>query len=321
LACLEVLEYRKDVPPQMLTPYVKLFKDDQQVSFFLNLMVAPVSPESLTFLKTGLTSEDEFVFRKSLMALLLCTPTAVSICRELSQNRTISPSRTAFVFRMLAISGIGGDTAYIEKAFLTRPLEIRVAAVESMGYFGLSRYIPHLMNLLNRETDESLKTAIAGTLEYITGAGLLEVRPSTSTEGDNDQSEETTDDYSWVEDFVAENISEEVAQPTTDAEKWNEWWRENHERFPATSGNTVLRYRFGKPLNFHGLVKMMGRFELPADDRNMAAFELAVRSGRNIPFEATWLLSKQQAAIDQWKIWCDGADSESPAHIWQNGGQ
>lgn len=107
----------------------------------------------------------------------------------------------------------------------------------------------------------------------------------------------------------------EVTRLSQDPLAWQKWWAANHGRFRR------VRHRLGKPFTPACLVDQLEHEMTPHRLRGLAYDELAIRYKMDIPFEADYFVSRQQAALAEMRRWLAANADRFQEGAWYFAGQ
>ncbi|MBI4002123.1 MAG: hypothetical protein HY348_10100 [Nitrospira defluvii] len=89
------------------------------------------------------------------------------------------------------------------------------------------------------------------------------------------------------------------------------WWQENRAKFDPS-----CRWRKGKPFSFEAVIEELASTNSYFENREQAYWELVIRSGNNVTFEADWFVAKQKKALLLWQAWWDSNQSKFAPGKW-----
>lgn len=288
-ATVEILGYRRQGEPKRVWRLLHDADPDVRQAAIVacarygNKEVLPAI-EQMALATAPLT--DEFV----LPLLVLGSAKLLDDCRRDCANRTTT---TATKLIALGLAGAVQDLPFLF-ANHSHP-DLASIALQATGIHGYIHAIPHLLNGLKSERDET-KTAAAKALSLITGAGLREKVQVQETE-----EELTPEDVAGVPAVPKPGNAQTptlrtIERPSTDLEQWIKWWQQNQRAFQASG-----RYRHGKLFSLKELVSHLGSPNTPYDERQLTHLELLIHSKCNIGFEPDWFIPNQLASIKQWQ--------------------
>jgi uncharacterized protein (TIGR02270 family) len=161
----------------------------------------------------------------------------------------------------------------------------------ALGLFGCPLAVEPLLDAL---ADEAAAPAAAAALELITGAGLYgeEVVPEAVAEDELFDDEKATQGAAAAPAEDAPAGGTTVNRLTRDPTRWRAWWRQHGASFQPTA-----RYRNGQPHSAAGLIHTLASVRSPRTVRALAAEELLVRYGIDMPFETDMPVRMQWHAI------------------------
>ncbi|QRK12651.1 HEAT repeat domain-containing protein [Archangium violaceum] len=234
---------------------------------------------ALPLLERGLlhTAADEWS-AWVLAALRLGSPRALQACRQACRTLGPVPPRLPW---LLGLAGDAQDFAPLSR--LHGWLELTAVVLEALGLLGIPAAIPLLLEHLGHGAPE-VKAAAASALALMTGAELMEEAQVLDEDSSDDDSSEVS--------------GRKVVRPSVDAAVWRAWLREHRSHL---EGKT--RIRLGQP---HGLglcIEELMHSRASFDTRARASLELCIHSGRQVPFQPGWLVSRQRQAMAQWRQW------------------
>ncbi len=151
---------------------------------------------------------------------------------------------------------------------------------------GMTGCITHIPDLIDCLEIENLAGAAAGSLNLITGADLEE---EVFVPGEMPMEMLTPDAATWTAQSVVQGKT--VCRISRDPTRWSGWWDKEQDRF-----DPQIRYRLGKPISPQGLFLILASASQSADLRTMAADELTIRYGLDIPFDR-WMSVKTQRSL------------------------
>jgi uncharacterized protein (TIGR02270 family) len=218
----------------------------------------------------------------------------------------------------LTIVGLGGGWAEF-KALMELVAQRRAGTegVIALGLFGCPLAVEPLLDAL---ADDALAGAAADALQLITGAGLY---------GDVFVPEAVADDELFEDERAAagsEGGTTAIAgspQPGTmvtllsrDPAVWRGWWTENATRFQPT-----VRYRDGQPHSPGGLLATLISGKSARRVRALAAEEMVVRYGIDVPFETELPVRVQRRALHEFARRAESMGGGYQPGGWHFGGQ
>jgi len=310
-ATAEVLGYRRDGDPRQLWPLLHHEDEDVNEAAVIALMRHGYK-EAVPAMEQIVQSATDEQRKVLLFALLfLGSQNALSYFKTANQSdKFITPSSIV----TLALCG-GPDQlqTIIQAAQFPGMAE---AAIQAAGILGLPEAFSNLLHVLQIDNDD-YKAAAGEALNLITGAQLLEqITKIEEEEPDLDVEEIIGADPNKDPDDEDEEEIEppreiEVIRACTDLERWNQWLRENGNRF--TEGK---RYRNGELYSLKSCIDEIENPESNYETRSRAYSELVIRSGHHIPFEPDWFVSKQLKAIEAMKTWWQSAAPALQSQQW-----
>lgn len=192
------------------------------------------------------------------------------------------------------------------------PTELLVLAV---GWAGLAESVPWLITMVAGKKKE-LKVAAANALDRITGAQLYEEIELAPEKLDVEDPPEPEIDLggpkppslarkvSDPRDLPGEGAPDAMELPTTDAERWREYWAEHRERYHAGT-----RFRRGHPYTPRVTLWELDGWRVTPFERRMLHREMVVRTGAAVRFDPFDLVAVQEAALRQMEAPASSASS------------
>jgi hypothetical protein len=179
------------------------------------------------------------------------------------------------------------------------------AAVEAVGWAGLSEAVPALIELLEAD-DEEVRLAAGAALDRMLGANLvqeIEIAPEALEEAEVvDPNPEPprvrvplADLVSNPRDMPPTGAKDTLEVPSTKPEPWWAYWAEHERRFERE-----LRYRRGQGYSPSVSLYELDGLALSAEDRRRLARELAARTGRWLHFDPHDFVAEQERSLMAW---------------------
>lgn len=191
------------------------------------------------------------------------------------------------------------------------------AAVIALGVLGDPGAVGVLVDKL---TDEKLGAAAATALHLMTGASLREVAfiPEVVAE------DELFDDERGVFRETGEAPRRSDGRPfgvtvertSQNPDDWQNWLDEHQRKF-----DTAKRYRLGKPFSLAALVDTLVSPSCGRQVRALAAEELVIRYGIDVPFEADMRVNEQKRQINAIARICRSREASFRPGEWYFAGQ
>jgi uncharacterized protein (TIGR02270 family) len=178
------------------------------------------------------------------------------------------------------------------------------AAARALGLLGDPAAVPALVAALVGDAAPDAARA----LTLLTGAALTD---ETFVEDVPDDDERFEDEPPPLPGQAPRGTT--VVEPCTDPARWGAWWEAHRAAFEGAE-----RFRLGLPAGPAALVASLAAPDMPHGLRVWIAEELVVRHRLPVPFETTWSVARQRAALDAMQAW---AQSEpAVAGRWYVGG-
>ncbi len=278
-ALIEILEYRQAINPERWNRL--LLHKDPLVSAriyraYSNSGIA-ISDKPDDFL---LDKPDEEYFESTILSALISGDESALILARKCYREAID--QICDIPLHLACAGNKADLHYLKNSLNTE--NARKTTVFALGVIGLTEVIPLLIESISDQIksveDWDLQKCLAESLNLITGADLPSIPIPDVIEGPKGK------EY-------------EIKVETDLKKQWTAWWYENHNRF-----SEGVRYRRGKRFNLASCIEEMSYPTGIYWSRQLAYYELQIRSGRHIaPFFADWHVQDQKESIEEWELW------------------
>ncbi len=220
-------------------------------------------PEFLTLIRRLALSPDPIIQDAALLDLLLDGKYEAFRVLRRLCNQTTKSGSQRYTY--LSFNGGKPDVPLLMK-HTNEPF-----ALWGIGFLGYADAVPILIKLLNSNFN-AICLASSEALQIITGAVF-------ENQGEHDSRKR----------FVSRCASHE---------QWEQWWKSFGAKFSKD-----VRWRKGKAFNPGRCIQQMSDSSLSFLERQWAYYELLIRTGENIPFEADWLVHEQRAALLQWEQW------------------
>ena len=257
---------------------------------------------------TFLQHEAEEVRAVAAVALLrIGEPAALQYCAGVARSQPWA----------LRPIGLGGNRSHVK--ILMDIAASEAVSPECMIALGLLGEASAVEPLLYHLGDERLSEAASLGLYLITGAPLFEevFIPEAVDEDDlfDDEREgmEGGDIDPSQDDEPRGTTHSRVTQQ---AEAWQAWWRDNQARYERG-----VRYRNGGPYGPESLLANLTSEQSPWIVRQLAAEELVIRYGCDLPFETDMFVARQMEVLTGIRAWLDGVAGRFTAGRWYAAGR
>lgn len=202
----------------------------------------------------------------------------------------------------LALVGAGDDAGVLLERAVATPTR---ALIQAVGWAGAGSAVPRLMALL-RHKKADIRLAAAYALDRITGAGLWEEAEVMAEEIEvpdvpdpllpDDGSPQPTGHED--RDPPEQPAPETIERPTTDVQRWSEWWQERRDHFAPDK-----RYRRGYPYSpLISLRELDGVWPATPVERRNLQLELVVRTGSTaVRVDPHDFVVVQEEAVRAWE--------------------
>jgi len=168
--------------------------------------------------------------------------------------------------------------------------------------------------------DAALAPSAAQALELITGAGLYESAFAPDDVAEDELFEEEL--IAWKEQGKAPThpdgrlLGVTVMQLTQSQEQWRGWLSAH-----SKDSDSNRRYRSGKPSSPAVVLENLLDNRAPHRLRQLAAEELAIRYGCDVPFEADMPVARQLRALREIEHWIASNGGRFQSGLWYFAGQ
>lgn len=189
----------------------------------------------------------------------------------------------------LALAGHAAAVPWLHEVLQHPPSA--VAAADVLGLMGDPRSVPVLIAALAGAAPE----AAARALDLITGADLTTDTFVEDVPDDDELFDDERERLANGEPLVPEDQPPRgttITGPSTDPEAWQAWWADHAPRFAEAA-----RIRLGRAAGPESQVASLEAPFVPHTLRRWIADELAVRYRMTLPFDPTWEVHRQRAAL------------------------
>jgi hypothetical protein len=215
-----------------------------------------------------------------------------------------------------AATGALGDRALVHLAIVASEDDARwlldrmnasptAAAVEAVGWAGLTLAIPALIDLLDAE-DEAIKLVAGAALERLLGAKMvesIEVPPEALDDtGIEDPDPDAADPRRPLAELVSDprfmppaSSTEKLEVASIDPQRWRAYWSAHGSRYDPEQ-----RLRRGNPYSPSVSLHELDRLPLSPGDRRCLHRELAARTGKLTHFDPHDFVLVQEQSLAAW---------------------
>ena len=287
---IEALGYRGDIDPKRVWPFFYDADENVKTAAMVAVMRLGYKDAVPAIEQAVLQSKEMFNEHCILPLLMLGSSKALNFIRlAMKSPDYLQPQYPIY----LALAGNEQDLSLLLQAL--KVSETKLASIEALGIHGSFDGIRVLLEQLQDDDDE-VKLASANSLQMITAANLFETIMMVEEEEPDIDVQEIVSNKEKAEKGDTRQV--EVEQITTNYETWVNWLNQNGNKFAPG-----MRYRSGKPHSLFSLLDAIANPESFYPNRQLAYYELVIRSGEHIAFEPDWLLNKQITALKKWQDW------------------
>lgn len=215
----------------------------------------------------------------------------------------------------LAVSGGRSHAALLRDVVLNQagnpPALIALGVLGDLSAVGV---------LLDKLTDEDLAPSAAAALQLITGAALREDAfiPEVPEEDELFEDERQVFRETGQAPVRSDGrpFGESVERASQNPDEWRAWVEEHASRFDPS-----LRYRLGKPFSPAALVDTLVSPACGRQVRSLAAEELVIRYGIDVPFETGMRVNEQKRQINAIARICRSKEASFQPGAWYFAGR
>lgn len=198
----------------------------------------------------------------------------------------------------LIFIGLGGDRSTTVPLMRLAEAKPQPDCLLALGLLGDVSAVPQLLSGLS---DKECAECAALALHVLTGARPSEEVFIPDAIDEDELFEEEKEDLRKGKipvRFDGKPFGTTVERVSRRVEDWRSWWSQNQSHFDPR-----IRYRSGKPVSPGILLESLASDSTPHRLRQLAAEELSVRYGADLPFETDMTVTQQKRMLETLRAW------------------